>query len=104
MKKLSLIYALLLASFALSAQWVQQNTDVDGEFTDIVFVDENNGWTIKKGDYPDLYYTTNGGEEWQWCFEFFGLLQGPGSTIHFAGPDHGWFVGNYDCGCGIYFS
>jgi photosystem II stability/assembly factor-like uncharacterized protein len=108
MRNLLIIFAIILATGTLSAQWIQQTTNSDKNFTEISFVDETTGWAIQSADYPQIYYTTNGGNEWQWCFEIFGLIQGAGSSVFFSDPDYGWIsdgnnifhTGNGSAGCG----
>ncbi|MDX9906667.1 MAG: hypothetical protein RBS55_08795 [Bacteroidales bacterium] len=90
MKKFLVLVSLFLASGMSSAQWITQNTNTDGNFTDIVFVDEMTGWAVMADDYPQVHYTTDGGQTWQWCFELFGLLQGTGTSVSFFDADNGW--------------
>jgi photosystem II stability/assembly factor-like uncharacterized protein len=108
MKNFTILASFILYSQLMTAQWINQNPGGEGNFADIHFIDENFGWAIKSADYPDVYYTTNGGEEWAWCFEFFGLLQGPGTAVYFSDADNGWMsdgnniihTGNGSTGCG----
>ena len=112
MKNFTILISFILYSQLITAQWVNQNPGGEGNFTNIHFIDENSGWAIKSADYPDIYFTTNGGEEWVWCFELFGLLQGPGTSVYFSDPDNGWMsdgnnivhTSNGSAGCGTSWS
>ena len=70
--------------------WVQDSISLIENFTDIFFVDGNNGWMV--GDFHgNLLKTTDGGSSWDLIFTF---LDGMNS-IYFINEYTGWAAGLY---------
>jgi len=91
MKKLILLFWLLMISIFTFAQWIQQPTPTNYNLYSIFFTDANTGYAV--GDVGTILKTTNGGLNW------YSLTAGPNNplnSIYFPDADTGYIVGSND--------
>jgi photosystem II stability/assembly factor-like uncharacterized protein len=90
--------------------WIEQGqelfTDLEPEFFDIQFIDNQTGWALDDGHYnqvadqtePYFAHTTDGGEHWEWVQTGVAGSMSVGyadvqGELDFTDPQHGWAAG-----------
>ena len=92
MKRLTIIIITFLLTFKVSAQWIYQNTNIDGSNTAIFFTDSLTGYlggTYINNDY--ILKTTDGGANW---IEY--PIIGHPTSLFFVNRDTGYCSTSYD--------
>ncbi len=79
------------------ANWASQRSDGYHQFVDIHFTSDTEGWVVSSNFTDTVWYTTNGGVEWQPSILPYKIYW---HKISFTSPDTGWIAGG-SAGFGI---
>jgi photosystem II stability/assembly factor-like uncharacterized protein len=91
MKHLAIIIITFLLTFKVSAQWIYQNTNIDGLNTAIFFTDSLTGYLGGTHFNDYILKTTNGGTNWN---EY--QINGHPTSLFFVNKDTGYCSTSYD--------
>ena len=96
---IQILFFLFLTTKFCIAQWYQQNSGTNYNFSTVQFIDTTTGWIVgTAGNYPNtngiILKTTDGGENWT-------LQNNIGITnylfsVYFIDSNTGWAVGWYE--------
>lgn len=90
MKKLILCSILLTSMALLKAQWIEQSSGVQAQFSGIYFENSLQGWICGSASSSYIIHTSNGGELWETQFDSAVPYL---YDIHFSDDLNGWAVG-----------
>ncbi|MBK9096681.1 MAG: hypothetical protein IPM14_00910 [bacterium] len=82
MRTLKISLLVFILSISVSAQWYQQNSGTTNPLVQVLFVNNQVGWTTY---FLDIYKTTDGGENWQYLYS-----QNPIFQFSFSNELIGW--------------
>lgn len=88
MRKQILLSILTLSSFALNAQWEQQNSGTESNLNSVYFIDNESGWVAGSGGV--ILHTSDGGETWNQQTSNTDMTL---ESVHFIDQNRGWIAG-----------